>query len=153
MGSKLIGFRLDNDLAEEIEAKAAEKGQSTSELLRELVDELLYPGKAELDSLEQRHPELYGVKGSEKIVEMINAQIKEQLKAQLGDLVDERLELVQVDRGLTEAEKRHYDESLATLGRGLASLESKLAKLKAEVDPLLTRRALEVIAAQMRGKD
>ena len=149
MGSKLIGFRLDNDLAEEIEAKAAEKGQSTSELLRELVGELLYPSRAELESPEQ----LYGVKGTEQLVELVNAQIKEQLKAQLGDLVDERLELVQVDRGLTEAEKRHYDESLATLGRGLASLESKLAKLKAEVDPLLTRRALEVIAAQMRGKD
>jgi len=138
MGSKLIGFRLDNDLAEEIEAKAAEKGQSTSELLRELVDELLYPSRAELESPEQ----LYGVKGTEQLVELVNAQIKEQLKAQLGDLVDERLELVQVDRGLTEADRQHYDEALASHGRKLAALDGKLAKLTAEVEPILTTDAI-----------
>ncbi len=45
MGSKLIGFRIADDLAEEVEAKAAEKGLSTSELLRTLVDKELYPSE------------------------------------------------------------------------------------------------------------
>jgi len=142
MGSKLIGFRLDNDLAEEIEAKAAEKGQSTSELLRELVDELLYPSRAELDSPEQRHPFLYGVKATELIAEQVNAQIKKQLEEQLGPMVDEKLELVQVDRGLTEADRQHYDEALASHGRKLAALDGKLAKLTAEVEPILTTDAI-----------
>jgi hypothetical protein len=139
VGSKLIGFRLDNDLAEEIEAKAAEKGQSTSELLRELVDELLYPSRAELDSPEQ----LYGVKATEQIVEVVNSQIKEQLKEQLGPLVDEKLKLVQVDRGLTEAEKRHYDSALA-------SLESNLGKLKVSVDKLETSAILKSLQPSVK---
>ncbi|GAJ04424.1 unnamed protein product, partial [marine sediment metagenome] len=45
MGSKVIGLRLADDLVEELEAKAAEEGLSTSEFMRKLIDNKLYPGK------------------------------------------------------------------------------------------------------------
>lgn len=45
MGSKVIGIRMADDLAEELELKAAEEGLSTSEFMRNLVDQTLYPGK------------------------------------------------------------------------------------------------------------
>lgn len=45
MGSKVIGLRLADDLTEELEAKAAEEGLSTSEFMRKLIDQELYPGK------------------------------------------------------------------------------------------------------------
>lgn len=46
MGSKIIGFRVPDDLAEEIEKVSAEKGQTVTEFLRKLVDEALYPSKS-----------------------------------------------------------------------------------------------------------
>lgn len=141
MGSKVVGFRCPNDLAEAFEQFCEGAGKTTGEVLRGLVDDLIYPPGAELASPEQ----LYGVKATKWIAEQVNTQIKEQLKEQLGDLVDEHLELVQIDRGLTEAEKRHYDSALA-------GLESNLAKLKAEVEPLLTARAIAVVGERLRGK-
>ncbi len=137
MGSKLIGFRMADDLAEQLETKAAEEGQSTSEFLRRLVDEALYPGPGQ-ERLEARReaPEtmaefekLYGVSATEHIAKMVNAQIKEELHEQLGAMVDAHLELVQIDRGLTEAEKEHYNGSLASLERELATLKVGVNKL------------------------
>lgn len=53
MGSKLIGFRISSDLAEQVEAKAAGQGLSTSEYLRGLVDEALYPSKPDMGEVEK----------------------------------------------------------------------------------------------------
>lgn len=148
MASKVIGFRCPVDLAELFEQYCEAADKTTGEVLRKLVDDLIYPPGAELDSPER----LYGVSGTEQLVELVNAQVKEQLKEQLGDLVDEHLELVQIDQGLTEAEKRHYDSSLVRLGRELADLGGKLSKLKAEVDPILTGRAMQDVIARMGEK-
>ena len=45
MGSRVVGFRVPDDLAEELEKVSSERGQSTSEFLRKLVDDALYPSK------------------------------------------------------------------------------------------------------------
>ena len=47
MGSKTIGLRLPDDLAQELEKVSAEKGQTTSEFVRKLIDDALYPAKTE----------------------------------------------------------------------------------------------------------
>ena len=140
----MIGFRCPDDLAEGFEQYCGEAGKTSGEVLRKLVDDLLYPGSgrerlkarqgvATLADLER----LYGVNATQWVADQVNAQIKEQL----GHLVDEKLELVQIDRGLTEAEKRHYDASLA-------SLERNLAKLKVSVDSLETSECLRSAAYQ-----
>ena len=133
-GSKVIACRLPADLAGEFEQYCEGAGVTSGEVLKKLVDDLLYPDKAQLDSSKQ----FYGVEATERIVELVNAQVKEQLEEQLGPAVDEHLELVQVDRALTEAEKEHYDETLASHGRELAVLGGKFARLKGEVDRIGT---------------
>lgn len=140
-GSKVIGFRVPADLAVEFEQYCKGAEVTSGEVLRKFVDDLLYPDRAELDSPEH----LYGVKGTEALVDLVNAQIK----AQVGNMVDERLELIQIDQGLADAETReHYDEALAALRGGLAELRKGLAKLTAEVDPILTGRALKALAGK-----
>jgi len=47
MGSKTIGLRLPDDLAQELEKVSVEKGQTTSEFVRQLIDDALYPAKTE----------------------------------------------------------------------------------------------------------
>jgi len=92
--------------------------------LEQLLDERLgaiSEQVAELASPEQ----LYGVKATELIAEQVNTQIKAQLAEQLGDLVDEHLELVQIDRGLTEAEK----EYMAELGDKVDLLTQRIDKV------------------------
>lgn len=123
--SKMVGCRLPLDLAEMFEVHCLEAGKTSAEIIRGLIDDMLYPSRADLDSPEQ----LYGVKATEQIVELVNAQVKEQLKDQLGDLVDEHLELVQVDRALTEAEKEFFNKSLAALGSNLTDIKTGVNKL------------------------
>jgi len=121
MGSKVIGFRVPDDLAEGLERASDERGQTVGEFLRKLVDDFLYPGSGR-DRLEERgkveaHEDLSGV--------MIRLDaLAQQLKG-----FDERLELVQVDRGLTEADKEHYDGALVELESGLAKLKGGVNKL------------------------
>ena len=73
-----------------------------------------------LDALNSQE-RLDGVSATEQMIEKINAQIVEQLHD-----FDERLELVQIDQGLTEADKE-----------SLASLESEFANLKTGVNKLV----------------
>jgi Zn ribbon nucleic-acid-binding protein len=80
MGSKLIGFRVADDLAQGIEAKAAEKGLSTSELIRKLVDKELYPSKS--DKGEGEVAELQ-VEGLEQITEQM-----EELAGRVNELTE-----------------------------------------------------------------
>ena len=146
MGSRVIGFRVPDDLAEEFDQYCDGAGKTTGEVLRKLVDDMLYPGSGR-ERLERRREaatsadleQLYGVSTTEQIAELVNAQIKEQLKEQLGDLVDEHLELVQIDRGLTEAERKR-----------LASLERGLAELKVDVDRLLTSEYLKSLKPSVK---
>lgn len=44
MASKVIGFRVPEDLAEELEKVSEERGMTVAEFMRSLVDETLYPG-------------------------------------------------------------------------------------------------------------
>lgn len=118
MASKMIGFRCPDDLAKGFEEYCEGADKTSGEVLRKLVDDLLYPPSAELASPDQ----LYGVKGTAGIIEIVNAQIRDQL----GPMVDERLELIQVDRALTEAERE-----------SLANLEGELTKLKAGTNGLV----------------
>ncbi|MDP2919435.1 MAG: hypothetical protein Q8O43_04360 [Dehalococcoidia bacterium] len=46
MGSRVVGFRVPDDLAEELERVSDERGQTTAEFLRKLVDDALYPSKS-----------------------------------------------------------------------------------------------------------
>jgi polyhydroxyalkanoate synthesis regulator phasin len=47
MGSRVIGFRVPDDLAEELERVSSERGKTTAEFLRKLVDDALYPSGRE----------------------------------------------------------------------------------------------------------
>lgn len=137
MGSKVIGFRVPDDLAEELDRACAERGQTTGEVLRRLVDDMLYPGSGR-DRLEERRK----VEAREDFSGVISRL--DNLEQQLKEF-DDRLELVQVDRGLTEADKEHYDGGLSALEReltnlkngALAGIESELAKLKVGVNRLV----------------
>lgn len=140
MGSKLIGFRVPSDLAEQLEARAAEEGRSTSELLRELVDDKLYPksGRERLEARREVAPladleQLYDVSITEFIAEKVNTQIKEELKEHLGGLVNEYLELVQVDRGLTDAERESIDQLDHLVGQLTQRLDKVLEQVNKNV--------------------
>jgi len=47
VGSKVIGFRVPGDLAEELERISGEHGLTTAEFLRKLIDDTLYPSNRE----------------------------------------------------------------------------------------------------------
>jgi len=47
MGSKVVAFRVPVDLAEELERASRKLGQTTTEFLRKLVDDTLYPLKGD----------------------------------------------------------------------------------------------------------
>ena len=126
MGSKVIGFRVPDDLAEELERFSSERGQTTSEFLRKLVDDTLYSGSGR-ERLEKRrtvetHEDLSAV-----MTRLDN--LEQQAKS-----LDEQLELVQVNRGLTDADKEHYDEALSELEKQLTKLSNRFATAVEEVD-------------------
>jgi DNA repair exonuclease SbcCD ATPase subunit len=137
MGSKVIGFRVPDDLAVQFEQFCEGAGKTTGEVLRKLVDDMLYPesGRKRLegrrDRLEERgkieaHEDLSGV-----MIRLDN------LEQQAKDF-SERLDLIQVDRGLTDADKEHYDKELDEQGTAIqkaqAQLKELLAKLNANVE-------------------
>ncbi len=117
MGSRVIGFRVPDDLAVEFKQFCEGAGKTTGEVLRKLVDDMLYPESGR-KRLEDREENLEGMLAP---IQLALDTLAQQLKG-----FDERLELVQVDRGLTEADKEHYDGALI-------ELESRLAKLKEDV--------------------
>lgn len=121
MGSKVIGFRVPDDLAVEFEQFCEGAEKTTGEVLRKLVDDMLYPESGR-KRLEERGEDLEGMLAP---IQLALDTLAQQLKG-----FDERLELVQVDRGLTEADKEHYDGALV-------ELESRLAKLKEGVNKLV----------------
>jgi len=47
MGSRVIGFRVPDDLAGELERVSGERGMTTAEFLRKLVDDTIYPSNHE----------------------------------------------------------------------------------------------------------
>lgn len=47
MGSRVIGFRVPDDLAEELERVSCERGMTTAEFLRKLIDDTIYPSNPE----------------------------------------------------------------------------------------------------------
>jgi hypothetical protein len=60
MSSKLVGFRCPDDLVEQLNDRASEKGLTTSEFIRQIVDETLFPGKNDQKAnLSQSKDELF----------------------------------------------------------------------------------------------
>lgn len=62
MASKVIGFRVPEDIAEELEKVSEERGMTVAKFMRSLVDETLYPpteskGKVEADTNEREQLE------------------------------------------------------------------------------------------------
>ncbi len=106
MGSKVIGFRVPDDLAEEFKHACEQRGQTTGEVLRQLVDDMLYPNREEA-ALSTDESVLGRLDLLEGVYEVLGKQLKD---------LDERLELSEVDRGLTEAEKEHLDELVSKMG-------------------------------------
>jgi len=119
MGSKVIGFRVPDDLAEEFKHACEERGQTTGEVLRQLVDDMLYPNREEA-ALSTDESVLGRLDVLEGVYEVLGKQFKD---------FDERLELAQVSRELTETDREHYDKSLADLSGELANLKSGANKL------------------------
>ena len=142
-GSKLIGVRMPDDLAQELEAKAAEQGLSTSEFLRKLVDDALYPdtegspgtkaGVATLDeSVAERLDKLE--REQAKLAEDLELA---QVNKALADTVTEELERVE-----QEAKDRH-NELAATINNNTAEVkkiipivEGKLERVTDDMDLL-----------------
>jgi len=72
MASKVIGFRVPEDVAEELEKVSEQRGLTVAEFLRSLVDETLYPGtqlhdeesddifREQIESLSNSHKDLVG---------------------------------------------------------------------------------------------
>ena len=120
MGSKVIGFRVPDDLAVEFEQFCERAGKTTGEVLRKLVDDMLYPESGR-KRLKQRGEDLEGMITP---IQLALDTLAQQLKG-----FDERLELVQVDRRLTEADKEHYDGALIKLESRLAKLEEGVKRI------------------------
>lgn len=126
MGSKVIGFRVPDDLAAEFEQFCEGAGKTTGEVLRKSVDDLLYPGSGR-ERLEERGR---GEVPAEDLAAMLAPleSAQEALAQQLKGF-EERLELVQVDRALTDADKKHYDGAVVELESELANLKTGVNKL------------------------
>ena len=120
MGSKVIGFRVPDDLAKDFEQYCEGADKTSGEVLRKLVDDLIYPGSGRVE-LEDRSEDLEAkLAPLESMQEVMAQQIKD---------FGERLELISADRGMTEADRAHYDKSLASLGSELANLKIGVNKL------------------------
>lgn len=103
MGSRVVGFRVPDDLAEELERVSDERGQTTAEFLRKLVDDALYPpkgeAKGELEDNESAPETLADVNESiERLVTVLNVTTDKMLKhdaalAELNNKYDSLKEL------------------------------------------------------------
>ncbi len=153
MGSKVVGFRCPNDLAEEFEQFCERAGKTTGEVLRKLVDDLIYPGsgrerlKERQEAASLAYPEQsYGVSTTEWIAEQVNTQIKEQLNELVGkmDLLTQRIDktIEQDNRNIqmVNENSREWSEKVYLLFQALdkhthskltggATMDSEAAKL------------------------
>ena len=122
MGSKTIGLRLPDDLAQELEKVSVEKGQTTSEFVRQLIDDALYPVKNESEAeLEDGEITIHDV------VENVNLH-EEQITE-----INKNIEAVRQD--LTKRFDS-YDEERARLGDYLKGLGQSLRDWGQQVDAL-----------------
>lgn len=128
MASKVLGVRVPGDLAEEFEQKSAERGMTVTEVLRKLIDDMLYPSSSE------RATTMGGVS-------------RKQGQPELGPLED-RLELIEThidwvisdlestDKKTTELRNQTTDELtrlndlVSKLGPIINSINSKLTEFR-----------------------
>lgn len=101
MGSKVIGFRMPDDLADELERVSGERGMTTADFLRKLVDDVLYPSNRERSST---MPDA-ATKEQLNNLEETQASLVDELRA-LSNQVDklgEELQLARVTKAMLEA--------------------------------------------------
>jgi len=157
MGSKLMGFRVADDLAEEIETKAAEEGLSVSELFRKLADEYLYPSKSDNGGGEVAELEGERMEDIQRQVDALGASVEhfgnhlKELagKVELAQLNEGSAKMVEeeLDRVEREAKGRHnrlaatINNNTAEVKRIVPIVEGKLSALKSDVARLEDRVA------------
>jgi len=111
MGSKVIGFRVPSDLAEELERVSGERGMTTADLLRKLVDDVLYPSNRERSSTMSDA----ATKEQLNNLEETRASLVDELHA-LSNQVDklgEELELARVTKSMLEANEAEVAKVVA----------------------------------------
>ena len=152
MGSRMVGFRVPEDIYEEIERVSEERGVTTADFLRKLVDETLYPSSRGGTST------------------MANTSMKEQLGNledtlnwltdefnNLSNRVDELgdiKELKRVANTMTEADRKELDKLSGKVGHWEQQgreLEAKVGKLGEAVDHNagVLNRFVEVIGGKV----
>jgi len=107
MGSKVIGFRVPDDLAVELDRVSGERGMTTADFLRKLVDDTLYPGFGR-DRLEERRK----VEAREDLSGLISRLDNlEQQKEQAGLAQEQSAERIkQLEQRLATAEQKRIDD-------------------------------------------
>ena len=123
MGSKVIGFRVPDDLAEELDRACAERGQTTGEVLRKLVDDLLYPSKSRKGEGEVAELEGEKIEDIQQQVDTLGASV-EHLGNHLKELAD-RVESAQVNKGLA----KRLEEELERVERETTDGHNQLAAI------------------------
>ena len=113
MGSKVIGFRVPDDLAEQLERVSGERGMTTADFLRRLVDDALYPPNPERTS------------------SMADTSIEEQL----GRLEHTQTWLVDEFNNLSkQIDKPEELKELAEATKGIAHAGDKADEIRSEIE-------------------
>lgn len=148
-GSKLIGVRMPDDLAQELEAKAAEQGLSTSEFLRKLVDDALYPStgkqadvsetsdkRSELETRLEKLEDFVGVKEPTGLDRLLGtdkpiAEQLEQHKRQLTDLGKQVGELTnRLNSTNSNTELTRVAEQTTKLSREVTDIKNRMLNVQ-----------------------
>ncbi len=150
MASKVIGFRLAEDLAEELEKVSEGRGMTVAEFLRSLVDDALYPGthlhdeesddilreqqemktiKSNINDLENKVDTLsMKLKGAQDTVKLVN-----EYKASSGLFYSELQKEVS-DMGLQLADMDNLSAKVKQLGAEVTHLSTDITVIKREIE-------------------
>ena len=137
MGSKVIGFRLPGDMAEELEKESQNRGITPSDFLRGLVDEALYPiRKEQPTTLDKEYIE-------RSIGELESKQ--RQLIINIGTLTNrndqlaKQVKILEQHKAATPGEISQFTSIVDKVKSDATILEDKIAKKFASTDRKLKR--------------
>jgi predicted DNA-binding protein len=167
MGSKTIGLRLPDDLAQELEKVSVEKGQTTSEFVRQLIDDALYPVKNESEAeLEDGEITIHDVVENVNLHEEQITEINKNIEAVRQDLTklfdsydEQRVELAGKLKELGPSLRRwgqQVEVLTATdnekLGK-LSDVEGSVTKLQDSLSGRVTKLEDDLVAKMAEIED
>ena len=160
MASKVIGFRVPEDIAEELEKVSDERGMRVADFLRSLVDEALYPdtqlhnnesdstAREQVESLSSAYRDLTNrVQGLSTMVDRAASKIAGyELEGILGPKIAEKIQEIEKNKSNIVSLKNEVDtininlevaeKNIGNFSRFVLSSESLFAHLQKEIKGL-----------------